>query len=152
MMRRARVFFALLGVAGCDGESGPTDKQPVAPILAQTVVRPSVIATATPFDVEITATNVSSASVALTVSSGCTFAYEVQAADGRVVAAPVYPCTSVMRSLSLAAGEVLRESYQFDTGQGAFPQLAPGRYRIVPTLSMRGLAGVEIRGADVEVR
>ena len=148
------LFYALLSVAliGCSESGGVAGSDRDARVLAQAVARPAALAAAMPFDVEITATNVSTEPISLTMTSGCSFSYEVQAPDGRVIAAPVYPCTAVMRSLTLVAGEVLRETYRYETGEVTFPRLPSGSYRIVPSLNVRNLPGLVVRAAMLEVR
>lgn len=37
-------------------------------------------------------------------------------------------------------------------GEALFPQLAPGVYRIVPTLNLGEITGLILRGGSVEVR
>jgi hypothetical protein len=145
---------ALLGflLVGCATGTDVTGGGTAGSVVAQAVVRPASIAGAVPFDVEITATNVGSAPIEMTMTSGCAFAFTVQAPDGRIVAAPKYSCPSVMYSLTLAAGEVLRETYRFETGAASFPSLPLGTLRIVPAMNVSSLPGLVIRAAVVEVR
>lgn len=145
---------ALAGAAlfACGGTPRATESDADARIVAQAIARPATVSAGMPFDVELTATNVASVPIGLTFSSGCAFSYEVQTANGRVIAAPIYPCATVIRSVTLTSGEVLRETYRYEIGEVLFPQLAPGVYRIVPTLNLREIPGLVIRGGSVEVR
>ena len=145
---------ALVGAAlfACGGTPRATESDADARIVAQAIARPATVPAGMPFDVELTATNVTSVPIGLTFTSGCAFSYEVQTANGRVVVAPIYPCTTVIRSLTLASGAVLLETYRYAIGEALFPQLAPGVYRIVPTLNIGEIPGLIIRGGSVEVR
>ena len=42
--------------------------------------------------------------------------------------------------------------YRYAIGEALFPQLAPGVYRIVPTLNLGEIPGLILRGGSVEVR
>ena len=145
---------ALLGAAlfACGGSPRATESDAAARIVAQAIARPANVPVGMPFDVELTATNVTSVPIGLTLTSGCAFSYEIQTANGRVVVAPTYPCTTVIRSLTLASGAVLLETYRYEIGEALLPRLAPGVYRIVPTLNLGDIPGLIIRGVSVEVR
>jgi hypothetical protein len=145
---------AMLGVVlvTCAGNRTPTEGDADARIVARAVALPAVASSGDAFDVELTATNVTSAPIELTTTSGCALAYEVVGPGGVVVAAPIHPCTAVIRSIRLAAGEVLRETYRYETGDVLFPRLAPGAYRIVPTMNLRSIPGLVVQGTDMQVR
>lgn len=139
-------------LAGCGGDRAPTEASDGARVVAQAVARPAALSAGAAFDIELTATNVTSAPIAMTLTSGCAFTYQVQTPAGQQVAAPQYLCTAVIRPVTLAPGEVLRETYRYETGDFTFPALAPGRYRVVPTVNVRAIPGLVYRVADIEVR
>lgn len=149
-VRVAAVVAATL--AGCGGDQAPTAVTDDARVVAQAVARPAALSAGAAFDIELTATNVTSAPIAMTLTSGCAFTYQVQTPAGQQVAAPQNLCTAVIRPVTLAPGEVLRETYRYETGDFTFPALAPGRYRVVPTVNVRAVPGLVYRAADIEVR
>jgi hypothetical protein len=149
-VRVAAVMAATL--AGCGGDQAPTAVTDDARVVAQAVARPAALSAGAAFDIELTATNVTSAPIAMTLTSGCAFTYQVQTPAGQQVAAPQNLCTAVIRPVTLAPGEVLRETYRYETGDFTFPALAPGRYRVVPTVNVRAVPGLVYRAADIEVR
>lgn len=149
-VRVAAVMAATL--AGCGGDQAPTAVTDDARVVARAVARPAALSAGAAFDIELTATNVTSAPIAMTLTSGCAFTYQVQTPAGKQVAAPQNLCTAVIRPVTLAPGEVLRETYRYETGDFTFPALAPGRYRVVPTVNVRAVPGLVYRAADIEVR
>lgn len=150
--RRIRVALMAVAAAACGEDRAPTEAGGEARVVAQAVARPTTPVAGEAFDVELTATNVTAAPIALTLTSGCAFAYEVRTPSGQVAAAPAYLCTAVMRPLTLAPGEVLRETYRYETGDFTFPRLEAGRYRVVPTMNARSIPGLVVRAADIDVR
>lgn len=139
-------------LAGCGSDRAPTAVADDARVVAQAVARAAALSPGAAFDIELTATNVTAAPIAMTLTSGCAFSYQVQTPAGQQVASPQYLCTTVIRPVTLAPGEVLRETYRYETGEFTFPALAPGRYRVVPTVNVRAVPGLVYRAADIEVR
>ncbi len=150
IQRAAFAATVAAGVASCGSDASPTQNNDR--IVAQAVARPSTVPPGAAFDVEITATNVTSAPITLTFSSGCAFTYRVTTAAAQVVATPSYLCTAVIRTETLAPGGVLRETYRYATGEASFPVLAAGTFRVVPALNTAAMTGLVIRAADIEVR
>ncbi|WP_310571485.1 hypothetical protein [Gemmatimonas sp.] len=136
----------------CSGEEVTNSGGAADALVVQSLARPASVTVASPFDVELTATNVTAAPITFTLSSGCAFAYEIRASDGRVVAAPTYACTAVLRSVTLSPGQVLRETYQYPAGEVGFPRLPIGTYRVVPTVNAGPIRGLVTRAADLTIR